>query len=231
MKQVIYSPAHKGLKEYPLLKMPNVYDEKYNTTHNWFLRQDFEADFEIYNLWLSSPPIAIVPTKFIEFFSVPRGEGEYEIDYVDDGIDRNGEKKYKGVAIPIKEGNNAPNKLLLSDSLASHSCAETSLLDKKEYILCAALHVDDGEEHLHQPRNIKTGFVICGRRHHNCYRILEKIPEVSKLDVDREGQGFITNLDRYVDRKEAFQIAKAAGQCLQPDLINENIGLTSEDLY
>jgi hypothetical protein len=101
----------------------------------------------------------------------------------------------------------------------------------KEWILCAAILVEDGEEHLHQPRNIKKGFVICGRRHHNCYRILEKIPGVDKLNVGRKNQGFLTNLDRYIDRKEAFQIAKAAGQCLQPDLINENIGLTSEDLY
>jgi hypothetical protein len=100
-----------------------------------------------------------------------------------------------------------------------------------EWILCAAIHVEDDPKHLHTPKNIETGFVICGRRHHNCYRILELLPNVDKLNVGRERQGFITNLDRYVDRKEAFQIAKAANQCLQPDLINENIGLTSEDLY
>lgn len=102
----------------------------------------------------------------------------------------------------------------------------------KEKILCAAIYVNDGKEHIHQPKNITTGFVVAGRRHHNCYYTLSLMGEgVSKLMVGREGQGFITSANRYVDRKEAFVIAKEAEQCLQPDLINENIGLTSEDLY
>jgi len=29
-------------------------------------------------------------------------------------------------------------------------------------ILCAANHYDDGKEHTHMPRNISSGFVVCG---------------------------------------------------------------------
>lgn len=38
--------------------------------------------------------------------------------------------------------------------------------------------------------------------------------------MDKEVQGFITTENRFVDRKEAYQIAKAAGQ-----LINERVSL------
>ena len=33
----------------------------------------------------------------------------------------------------------------------------------KEFILCAAIWVNDGLKHEAQPENIETGFVICGR--------------------------------------------------------------------
>ncbi len=38
----------------------------------------------------------------------------------------------------------------------------------KEYILSAANYYNDGKKHEHQPNNIEIGFVVCGRRHHNC---------------------------------------------------------------
>ena len=38
----------------------------------------------------------------------------------------------------------------------------------KEYILSAANYYNDEIKHQHQPNNIEIGFVICGRRHHNC---------------------------------------------------------------
>ena len=42
-----------------------------------------------------------------------------------------------------------------------------------ERILCAAIWYNDGKKHVHQPINIETGFVICGRRHHNCIGIAD----------------------------------------------------------
>lgn len=38
---------------------------------------------------------------------------------------------------------------------------------KEEYIICSAIHFDDSKEHVHQPVNIKSGYVVCGRRHHS----------------------------------------------------------------
>lgn len=38
----------------------------------------------------------------------------------------------------------------------------------KEYILCAANRYDDGIIRDHNPKGVRTGFITCGRRHHNC---------------------------------------------------------------
>ncbi len=110
----------------------------------------------------------------------------------------------------------------------------------KEYIICAAIHFNDGIEHPHQPDNIFDGFVVTGRRHHNCYATLlaiatsinleERIKQlISKTDIDR--QGFITNLNRFVDRKEGYQIALAANQLIHNMHDKSNPILISEDLY
>lgn len=128
----------------------------------------------------------------------------------------------------------------LSKSVAIPKQQDTPVSEVEERILCAAIYFNDGKEYPHQPKNIETGFVVAGRRHSNCYATLSAIGKALGLEeralfaferIDRDNQGFITNLNRYVNRKEAFEIAKKAGQCLQPDIINESIGLTSEDLY
>lgn len=99
-------------------------------------------------------------------------------------------------------------------------------MEKKEYILCAAIWYNDGLKHDSQPVNIETGFVVCGRRHHNCYATVVNIAslnEAIKLKITNientmskeeynKHQGFITSLDRYVDRKEAWIIAKENNQ-------------------
>lgn len=105
----------------------------------------------------------------------------------------------------------------------------------KEYILCAANHYDDGKENTHTCKNIKTGFVVCGRRHHNCISIFAKIvgfpyDEKGNELMKTEVQGFITNTDRFVDRLEALEIARAANQIITGEG-NPHIGLFSEDLY
>lgn len=107
---------------------------------------------------------------------------------------------------------------------------------EKEYILCAANHYNDGEKHHFQPRNIESGFVICGRRHHNCistFALMVGFPYDEKgLELMRtEEQGFLTNMDRFVDRLEALEIAKNANQLLPDERINEHVGLFSENLY
>lgn len=94
----------------------------------------------------------------------------------------------------------------------------------KQYILCAAIYYNDGKEHQSQPNNIKTGYVICGRRHHNCIHTFLALglehPKTTAI------QGFLTNDNLFVDRVEAAKIAYVAGQVQEQHKI-----LISEDLY
>jgi len=103
-----------------------------------------------------------------------------------------------------------------------------------EYILCAANYYEDGNKHPHPPKNKTTGFVICGRRHHNIINTLADalgfLEESVQYDIV---QGFMTNLDRFVDRQEAYALAFASNQIIGPNkgYPTNSIGLTSEDLY
>lgn len=107
------------------------------------------------------------------------------------------------------------------------------MANEEERILCAAIWVDDGKKHEHQPWNITTGFVVAGRRHHNCIYTAsllgEHDPVVAAAMVSREHQGFLTSHDRYVNRASAADIARKQGQLLVPTMITQE--LTSEELY
>lgn len=97
----------------------------------------------------------------------------------------------------------------------------------KEYILCSAIWFNDDKKHIHQPKNIDKGYVISGRRHHNCFASIVAIKgENWKRNTTKEIQGFITNTYRFVDRQEASIIALNAGQIKE---IKKT--LFSEDLY
>ena len=106
---------------------------------------------------------------------------------------------------------------------------------KPEYILCAAIHYHfyqyKTDEHKNAlPKNIQDGIVISGRRHHNCIGVYHELTGIPTRR-DSSTQGFLTNLNRFVDRKEGYQIARAAGQ-LQHDMHDKsNPILISEDLY
>lgn len=90
---------------------------------------------------------------------------------------------------------------------------------KKEYILCAAIHFDDGKYYTHHERR-GTGVVACGHRHHEIFVFRPK-------DFNgKETQGFLTSTGRFVDRKEAREIAEAAGQ-----LIPDQSGMTFSNLF
>ena len=96
------------------------------------------------------------------------------------------------------------------------------------YIICAAIWFNDGKKHEHQPRNIDSGFVVAGGRHHNVYLTVADIKDVPYKDYgySENIQGFLTSDDRFVNRKEAGQIAFDAGQTAK---LTEC--LFSEDLY
>lgn len=106
------------------------------------------------------------------------------------------------------------------------------MIDQPERILCAAVHVDDLVERKNQC--VPTGYVVCGRRHSDCYITL-KIIDSSLANVKgRDSQGFMTSKNRYVDRIEALAIAIEQDQIwhkmFKKGEVNE-VGLISEDLY
>tara|TARA_R110000868_G_C10586644_1_gene739182 strand:- start:123 stop:404 length:282 start_codon:yes stop_codon:yes gene_type:complete len=92
---------------------------------------------------------------------------------------------------------------------------------EKEFILCAALNFN--------------GNIICGHRHSDCYATLKDVVKVKDEDMpQRENQGFLTSLNRYVDRKEGYQIAKANNQIqfgLEASDNGDDSILISENLY
>ena len=99
-------------------------------------------------------------------------------------------------------------------------------------IISSAIHYDDGVVYVHQPTNISKGFVIAGRRHHNCVTtlaILAKISGFERTSRYKETQGFLTSDDRFVDRKEAAKIAMRSGQVRE--LKHRENELDSSDLY
>ncbi len=105
---------------------------------------------------------------------------------------------------------------------------------REEYILCAALWIKDGKFYAHQPKNVETGYVICGHRHHNCYNTLTNIRndngEYYRSVCTCIFDGFITSKNRFVDRTEAIKVAMNCGQIKKIGRCNLN-ELFSEDLY
>lgn len=96
---------------------------------------------------------------------------------------------------------------------------------EKEYILCAAIWFDDDViSYHHQPKNINSGFVVSGRRHHNCFYTVSIFTKDQKV-FKSITQGFLTNTDRFIDRKEAAKVAFEAGQVkeLYECLISEHL--------
>ena len=132
--------------------------------------------------------------------------------------------------------------VISEDCIPCDSCiTETPFI--KEWILCAAIWVDDKIVHDQQPENIETGFVICGRRHNNCYQTIkdlcgdvnEYFKSLNYSDEDyRKHQGFITSTDRFVSRKEGWKIARLNNQIQFGAQVSDNgldSFLISENLY
>jgi hypothetical protein len=94
----------------------------------------------------------------------------------------------------------------------------------QEYLMCSAIHYQDKGMYSHQPKNIKSGFVVCGRRHHNCLATVGLLKGKTSIETV---QGFLTNEDNFVDREEAARIAKNNGIL---SFVSKNT-LTSEDLW
>lgn len=98
--------------------------------------------------------------------------------------------------------------------------------NQNEYIICSAIKFIDSNN---------KDCIICGRRHSDCYRTIKYLNEklFNSLTDQNTEQGFATSKDRFVDRYEAYEIAKREEQFYLPELslcIETKI-LTSEDLF
>ncbi|KKN53608.1 hypothetical protein LCGC14_0601040 [marine sediment metagenome] len=100
-----------------------------------------------------------------------------------------------------------------------------------ERIICAAIHWQNGKEYGHQPKNIESGLVICGRRHHNAILTLVVLRAKTRFGLwrtrrHRIAQGFMTDRGNYYDRRQSMKIALKSNQVKV-----DNELLFSEDLY
>ncbi len=104
-----------------------------------------------------------------------------------------------------------------------------------EYILCAATWYKELPTSKILPKNIDNGVVLCGYRHGDMIHQLLALTGVRSVtpDCGEYEQGFLTNINRFVGRKEAYRIAFKADQIHGPNKgqSENSIGLTSEDLY
>jgi len=106
----------------------------------------------------------------------------------------------------------------------------------KEIILCAAIWYKDLvlerpevlEPKNYRPNNCDRGIVFSGWRHANCLYQMVAIKGIRDFEAGESVQGFLTNKNRFVDRKEAAKIAMEHGQITKLHYGNK---LYSEDLY
>lgn len=115
-----------------------------------------------------------------------------------------------------------------SDVLKKEKYIEMEV-NKKQRIICSGIWFKDNKKHFHQPINIKTGFVVAGLRHHNCYATIEclsKKDSIGDMENMENIEGFITSENFFVNRIEAAEIAYKSGQ------IKEKVSkLFSENIY
>lgn len=107
----------------------------------------------------------------------------------------------------------------------------------KEKILCSAVwykdfpHIKNTEIPLDRylPKNCDTGVVFLGHRHGQCIYSKYVITGLRDAESGKYIQGFLTNLNRFVDRQEAWNIAKEANQIIK--VSGAEGTLYSEDLW
>ncbi len=103
-----------------------------------------------------------------------------------------------------------------------------------EIILCAAVWYKEIEVKKFipvniLPKNCDKGLVFCGHRHAQCIYTKCSITGLRDCESGENEQGFLTNKNRFVDRKEAWLIAEKANQIIRRS--GGHGTLYSEDLY
>lgn len=92
-----------------------------------------------------------------------------------------------------------------------------------EKIICAATWYKNFPKQVHGPKNIDCGVVISGKSHAQIYTALVSLTGKREVTFAEDGcgpfiQGFLTTHNRFVDRKEAYDIALANDQIIQDGL-------------
>ena len=97
-----------------------------------------------------------------------------------------------------------------------------------ETILCAAIWYKNVEPRAtHRPKNTPGGVVLCGYRHGDIISQVVSLTGKKHHELGESIQGFLTNKNRFVDRKEAAVIFTQNGG----ELHYTTDELFSEDLY
>jgi hypothetical protein len=176
----IYSPQHQGLVEAPLMEKPDEKCEMYwrpdfkRRRHGQiFLKLTYNADLAAYNTWLSSPPIYKVRPEDIEWFSIERGEDEFEdVWYNFGGFDKPDD--YGPLAIP-KKGNESKEQ--------SHSVD----LDQVVYVPTSELPEKDGRYVVDgMYETLSDARFENGKWYENCMEITEYVKTWLKKTTIRE---------------------------------------------
>ena len=97
-----------------------------------------------------------------------------------------------------------------------------------EKVLCSAIWYKDLPTPVYKPINIDRGIVFCGLRHAHCLYQMVAMTGKRQCEVGEEVQGFLTDKNRFVDRKEAAKIALEAKQVEKLDYWKDE--LDSSDL-
>ena len=106
----------------------------------------------------------------------------------------------------------------------------------EEKIICSAIWYKELElkkpevlePRNYRPNNCDKGIVFSGWRHLNCLYQMVAITGLRNAEAGESEQGFLTNKNRFVDRKEGAKIALATNQI---DKLEYGTILYSEDLY
>lgn len=123
---------------------------------------------------------------------------------------------------------------VLSEQISSLNQEVLKLKSKPdEYILCAAIWYKDFEmpKNANQVKNIDKGVVLCGHRHGHIISQMIAITGKRTCTFGENAtgesvQGFLTNKNRFLNRKEAHKLFVENGG--KPEFKDE---LYSEDLY
>lgn len=104
-----------------------------------------------------------------------------------------------------------------------------------ERIICSAVWFKDFiiskeiPNNLLLPFNCDKGVVFSGYRHHQCIYQAVAITGKTQYELGKSIQGFLTNLNRFVDREEGAKIALDNKQINKLNYSNNK--LYSEDIY